>query len=218
MNNWSHGYCFDGPICTYHLVQNLHKRHLIHAYLYKFYASCDLKMSSIILPWTLKLIRKSTRICKHFTPGSFQIWNASFICVVLSLAKNLSSDNLRALFLIDEPPGPKWLSFNFQVDLGDRLMAAFSSPSGIPYSDVNLGTRVAHAPEWSHYSTTAEVTTVQLEFRELSRASNNPTYEVRNKGALHGNSKLQRIGRVASSGVRNFRPPEGLWWPTWPSN
>ncbi|XP_068618199.1 endoplasmic reticulum mannosyl-oligosaccharide 1,2-alpha-mannosidase isoform X2 [Battus philenor] len=62
-------------------------------------------------------------------------------------------------------------------DLGDRLMAAFSSPSGIPYSDVNLGTRTAHAPEWSHYSTTAEVTTIQLEFRELSRASNNPVYE-----------------------------------------
>ncbi|KAJ0183934.1 hypothetical protein K1T71_000357 [Dendrolimus kikuchii] len=63
------------------------------------------------------------------------------------------------------------------VDLGDRLMAAFASPSGIPYSDVNLGTRTAHAPEWSHYSTTAEVTTVQLEFRELSRASNNPVFE-----------------------------------------
>ncbi|CAH0716043.1 unnamed protein product, partial [Brenthis ino] len=62
-------------------------------------------------------------------------------------------------------------------DLGERLMAAFSSPSGIPYSDVNLGTRTAHAPEWSHYSTTAEVTTVQLEFRELSRASNNPVFE-----------------------------------------
>ncbi|XP_047040270.1 endoplasmic reticulum mannosyl-oligosaccharide 1,2-alpha-mannosidase isoform X1 [Helicoverpa armigera] len=63
------------------------------------------------------------------------------------------------------------------IDLGDRLMAAFSSPSGIPYSDVNLGERTAHAPEWSHYSTTAEVTTVQLEFRELARASNNPGFE-----------------------------------------
>ncbi|XP_026758009.2 endoplasmic reticulum mannosyl-oligosaccharide 1,2-alpha-mannosidase isoform X1 [Galleria mellonella] len=66
---------------------------------------------------------------------------------------------------------------NKAKDLGDRLMAAFSSPSGIPYSDVNLGTKTAHAPEWSHYSTTAEVTTVQLEFRELSRASNDPVYE-----------------------------------------
>ncbi|XP_072930604.1 endoplasmic reticulum mannosyl-oligosaccharide 1,2-alpha-mannosidase [Epargyreus clarus] len=63
------------------------------------------------------------------------------------------------------------------TDLGERLMAAYSSPSGIPYSDVNLGTRTAHAPEWSHYSTTAEVSTVQLEFRELSRATGNPAFE-----------------------------------------
>ncbi|XP_039764004.1 endoplasmic reticulum mannosyl-oligosaccharide 1,2-alpha-mannosidase isoform X1 [Pararge aegeria] len=62
-------------------------------------------------------------------------------------------------------------------DLGERLMPAFSSPSGIPYSDVNLGTRSAHSPEWSHYSTTAEVTTVQLEFRELSRATENTVFE-----------------------------------------
>ncbi|XP_049886281.1 endoplasmic reticulum mannosyl-oligosaccharide 1,2-alpha-mannosidase isoform X2 [Pectinophora gossypiella] len=63
------------------------------------------------------------------------------------------------------------------LDLGDRLMSAFQSPSGIPHSDVNLGARTAHAPEWSHYSTTAEVSTVQLEFRELSRASKNPRFE-----------------------------------------
>lgn len=63
------------------------------------------------------------------------------------------------------------------IDLGDRLMGAFSSPSGIPYSDVNLATKRAHAPEWSLYSSTAEVSTVQLEFRELSRASKNPIFE-----------------------------------------
>ncbi|KOB58166.1 alpha-1,2-Mannosidase, partial [Operophtera brumata] len=50
-----------------------------------------------------------------------------------------------------------WFSLGLTIlDLGDRLMSAFSSPSGIPYSDVNLGQRTAHAPEWSHYSTTAE--------------------------------------------------------------
>lgn len=65
-----------------------------------------------------------------------------------------------------------------QRDLGERLMPAFRSPSGIPFSDVNLGTGTAHPPEWSHYSTTAEVSTVQLEFRELSRATNDPQFEV----------------------------------------
>ncbi|XP_050683712.1 endoplasmic reticulum mannosyl-oligosaccharide 1,2-alpha-mannosidase isoform X2 [Leptidea sinapis] len=66
---------------------------------------------------------------------------------------------------------------NKAKDLGMRLMTAFSSPSGIPYSDVNLEARTAHVPEWSHYSSTAEVSTVQLEFRELSRATNIPSFE-----------------------------------------
>ena len=34
-------------------------------------------------------------------------------------------------------------------DLGNRLMGAFSSSSGIPYSDVNLKSTRGHAPKWS---------------------------------------------------------------------
>ncbi|XP_016067264.1 PREDICTED: endoplasmic reticulum mannosyl-oligosaccharide 1,2-alpha-mannosidase [Miniopterus natalensis] len=54
-------------------------------------------------------------------------------------------------------------------DLGNRLMPAFQTPSKIPYSDVNIGTGVAHPPWWTSDSTVAEVTSIQLEFRELSR-------------------------------------------------
>ncbi|XP_013362162.1 PREDICTED: endoplasmic reticulum mannosyl-oligosaccharide 1,2-alpha-mannosidase isoform X3 [Chinchilla lanigera] len=54
-------------------------------------------------------------------------------------------------------------------DFGNRLMPAFSTPSKIPYSDVNIGTGVAHPPRWTSDSTVAEVTSIQLEFRELSR-------------------------------------------------
>ena len=56
-------------------------------------------------------------------------------------------------------------------------MASFDSPSGIPFSDVNLKTRTGHAPKWSPDSSTSEVTTVQLEFRDLSRVTGNPKYE-----------------------------------------
>jgi len=63
------------------------------------------------------------------------------------------------------------------VDLADRLMSAFDTPSGIPFSDVNLHTRRGHAPKWSPDSSTSEVTTVQLEFRDLSRATGNTQYE-----------------------------------------
>lgn len=58
-------------------------------------------------------------------------------------------------------------------------MPCFDTESGIPFSDVNLFTRKAHAPKWSPDSSTSEVSTIQLEFRDLSRATGNPVYEVR---------------------------------------
>ena len=49
--------------------------------------------------------------------------------------------------------------------------------SGIPYSDVNLKSTRGHAPKWSPDSSTSEVTTIQLEFRDLSRCTDEPQYE-----------------------------------------
>lgn len=69
------------------------------------------------------------------------------------------------------------INFHLQTELGNRLMPAFKSPSGIPYSDVNLGQMTAHSPQWTSDSSTSEVTTIQLEFRDLSRSTNNPIYE-----------------------------------------
>lgn len=57
------------------------------------------------------------------------------------------------------------------ADLGQRLMPCFASASGIPFSDVNLATRTAHSPKWSPDSSTSEVTTIQLEFRDLARST-----------------------------------------------
>uniref|UniRef100_A0A8C6URM0 alpha-1,2-Mannosidase n=1 Tax=Neogobius melanostomus TaxID=47308 RepID=A0A8C6URM0_9GOBI len=62
-------------------------------------------------------------------------------------------------------------------DLGSRLMPAFRTPSKIPYSDVNLGKGTAHPPRWTTDSTLAEVTSVQLEFRELSHLTQDPQYQ-----------------------------------------
>lgn len=56
-------------------------------------------------------------------------------------------------------------------------MPAFNSPSGIPFSDVNPATMMAHSPKWSPDSSTSEVTTIQLEFRDLSRITHDPTFE-----------------------------------------
>uniref|UniRef100_A0A8D3CRE8 alpha-1,2-Mannosidase n=1 Tax=Scophthalmus maximus TaxID=52904 RepID=A0A8D3CRE8_SCOMX len=62
-------------------------------------------------------------------------------------------------------------------DIGSRLMPAFNTPSKIPYSDVNIGKGTAHPPRWTSDSTVAEVTSIQLEFRELSRLTQEPQYE-----------------------------------------
>lgn len=56
-------------------------------------------------------------------------------------------------------------------------MPAFKSPSSVPYSDVNLATMIAHSPKWSPDSSTSEVTTLQLEFRDLSKCTGDNTYE-----------------------------------------
>lgn len=63
------------------------------------------------------------------------------------------------------------------IDLGDRLMPAFKTPSGIPFSDTNLLTLKSHAPKWSPDSSTSEVTTIQLEFRDLSWCSGDDKFE-----------------------------------------
>lgn len=66
-----------------------------------------------------------------------------------------------------------------QEDFGNRLMPAFQTQSKIPYSDVNIGTGVAHPPWWTSDSTVAEVTSIQLEFRELSRLTGVKKFQVR---------------------------------------
>jgi len=63
------------------------------------------------------------------------------------------------------------------IDLGDRLLPCFETTSGIPYSDINLHTHRAHAPKWGPDSSVSEVTTLQLEFKDLSRLTADPKYE-----------------------------------------
>ncbi|CAB3364923.1 Hypothetical predicted protein [Cloeon dipterum] len=63
------------------------------------------------------------------------------------------------------------------MDLGERLLPCFESPSGVPFSDINLGNHKAHSPKWSPDSSTSEVTTIQLEFRDLSSSTGDPRFE-----------------------------------------
>ncbi|SPO00892.1 related to alpha-mannosidase MNS1 [Cephalotrichum gorgonifer] len=62
-------------------------------------------------------------------------------------------------------------------DLADRLIAAFESPSGIPYASVNIGTREG-LPSHSDggASSTAEAATLQLEFKYLAKLTGEKDY------------------------------------------
>jgi mannosidase alpha-like ER degradation enhancer 2 len=58
------------------------------------------------------------------------------------------------------------------TDLADRLLAAFNSPTGMPYRGVNLRTGATTGP----VTNPAEIGTLTLEFGTLSRLTGNPAY------------------------------------------
>ena len=63
-----------------------------------------------------------------------------------------------------------------QEDLGDRLVHAFHGQSAVPYSDVNLKTHQSHGPHWDIHSGVAEISSIQLEFKELTRLTGKTIY------------------------------------------
>ncbi|PAV22655.1 glycoside hydrolase family 47 [Pyrrhoderma noxium] len=63
------------------------------------------------------------------------------------------------------------------VDLADRLLPAFDTPTGLPLSSVNLAQRVGIPDRDNNgWVSTAEVSTLQLEFRYLSALTDDDTY------------------------------------------
>ncbi|EMP29992.1 Endoplasmic reticulum mannosyl-oligosaccharide 1,2-alpha-mannosidase [Chelonia mydas] len=91
-------------------------------------------------------------------------------------------------------------------DIGSRLMPAFNTPSKIPYSDVNIGRGTAHPPRWTSDSTVAEVTSIQLEFRELSRLTGDEKFQVRLIAAPTGCGSLSQANRGGKGGQRIPQP------------
>ena len=73
---------------------------------------------------------------------------------------------------------PRWLAL--ATDLGNRLLPAFDSPTGMPYVRVNLATG---ATEGSG-NNPAEIGTLTLEFGMLSRLTGDPRYVAYGYGKL----------------------------------
>ncbi|KAF7338966.1 Glycoside hydrolase family 47 protein [Mycena venus] len=83
------------------------------------------------------------------------------------------------------------------IDLADRMLPVFDTPSGLPYSQVNLAKRVGVAdPDNRGLVSTAEASTLQLEFRYLGYLTDNLDYW----------DKAENVMKV----IRRARLPNGL--------
>ena len=89
-------------------------------------------------------------------------------------------------------------------DLGQRLLPVFNSPTGLPYTYVNLKTGMTRGTN----SGPAEAGTLLLEFGTLSRLSGNPVYYKKAKHALV--ATWQRRSKIGLVGV-GFNNQTGKW-------
>ena len=71
--------------------------------------------------------------------------------------------------------GNNAIAFIFKVELGDRLLPAFKTPTGIPYGSVALNQQQAKVS--SNVACVAELGTLQLEFRDLSQSTGDRKYQ-----------------------------------------
>ncbi|CAL8470523.1 g10065 [Coccomyxa elongata] len=93
------------------------------------------------------------------------------------------------------------------TDLGDRLLPAFDTPTGIPLSWVNLRKGVSAGE--TRITCTACAGTLLLEFGLLSRLTGNPTYEQK---ALHAARQVFGIRSTVTGLVGNTLNVDTLSW------
>ncbi len=100
---------------------------------------------------------------------------------------------------------PRWLKL--ATDLADRLMPAFKSPTGMPYVRVNLATGATSDPR----NNPAEIGTLQLEFRLLSRITGDPRYakaaERAQDGVYDRRSKIGLVGTILDVNTGKWLDP-----------
>ncbi|KAJ6608840.1 glycoside hydrolase [Mycena sp. CBHHK59/15] len=100
---------------------------------------------------------------------------------------------LSAYELTDADP----LYLELAIDLADRMLPVFDTPSGLPFSLVNLAKREGVAdPDNRGLVSTAEASTLQLEFRYLGYLTDNLDYW----------DKVENVMKV----IRKARIPNGL--------
>ena len=101
-------------------------------------------------------------------------------------------------------------------ELGQKLLFAFHTPHGLPFGTLGLRSKTRYNPSWSRgASTVAEVATLQLEFRALSRHTGDPSYEaVASRVMDHLRNMPTRGGEGGGGGAKMAWPaglPRGLY-------
>ena len=88
-------------------------------------------------------------------------------------------------------------------DLADRVLPAFDTPAGLPLTLVNLAQRVGVAdPENKGMVSTAEVSTLQLEFKYLSALLDEDVYWKKAEQVMHRVRKAHLSTGLASIFMR----------------
>ena len=88
------------------------------------------------------------------------------------------------------------LFLDLATDLGDRLLGAFDSPSGIPWSDVNLAKRKGVPSAGNQgVASLSEAASLQLELKYLSHLTGDYVYwrkAEKVSGASQGKARVER--------------------------
>jgi mannosyl-oligosaccharide alpha-1,2-mannosidase len=96
---------------------------------------------------------------------------------------------LSAYYLSHDP-----LFLDKAVDLADRIMPIFATPSGIPLSSIDLKERVGQSDTDNNgWSSLSEVATLQLELKYLSHLTDDYTYWRAAEKVRHHVTSLVRV-------------------------
>lgn len=98
------------------------------------------------------------------------------------------------------------------VDLGDRLVKAFDTDTGMPFGQINFVTGQGSNAGWTggSYAFLAEMGTLQIEFRYLAKVTGKKEYADKANHVFEELKKIEPANGLYSYKVTNISPPVRL--------
>lgn len=139
-------------------------------------------LDSLLVFQDVESFRHAVTWIKNYSSFDLDVRVHVFELTIRALGGLLSAHNLLVLDDSVLPGYEGWL-LHAAVDLADRLVPAFDTPTGLPLSWINL--RRGQIRGDTRVTCTACAGTLLLEFGVLSRLTGNSTYEAKAKHAMH---------------------------------